>query len=200
MVYYRILNIISCAIQQDLLIYFIYSILSLLIQTPNVFLPHFPFVSHNFVFYICESIFWKYVYLYHTLDSTNKWYHIFVCLFLIYFLRTISRPFMLLQIALFHSFLWLSSIPMYHIFFTHSFRASLVAQLVKNLPAMRETGFNPWVRKICWKRERLTTLVFWLGEFHGLYSLWGRKESDITEWLSLHFTSFRLHLYLGYCE
>ena len=70
---------------------------------------------------------------------------------------------------------------MYHIFFTHSFRASLVAQLVKNLPAMRETGFNPWVRKICWKRERLTTLVFWLGEFHGLYSLWGRKESDITE-------------------
>ena len=26
---------------------------------------------------------------------------------------------------------------MYHIFFTHSFRASLVAQLVKNLPAIK---------------------------------------------------------------
>ena len=28
-----------------------------------------------------------------------------------------------------------------------------MAQTVKNLPAMRETGFNPWVRKILWRRE-----------------------------------------------
>ena len=55
--------------------------------------------------------------------------------------------------------------------------ASLVAQLVKNLPAMRET----WVRKIPWRRERLPTPVFWPGEFHGLYSPWGHKESDTTE-------------------
>ena len=26
------------------------------------------------------------------------------------------------------------------------------------------------------------------GEFHGLYSPWGHKESDMTEQLSLHFT------------
>ena len=32
---------------------------------------------------------------------------------------------------------------------------------------------------------RLTTPVFWPGEFHGLYSPWGRKESDTTEWLPL---------------
>ena len=31
----------------------------------------------------------------------------------------------------------------------------------------------------------LCTPVFWPGEFHGLYSSWGRKESDMTEWLSL---------------
>ena len=30
-----------------------------------------------------------------------------------------------------------------------------------------------------------TTPVFWPGEFHGLYSPWGCKESDMTEWLSL---------------
>ena len=31
--------------------------------------------------------------------------------------------------------------------------------------------------------ERLPTLVFWPGEFHGLlHSTWGRKESDPTEW------------------
>ena len=59
--------------------------------------------------------------------------------------------------------------------------ASLVAQLVKNPPAMQETGFG----KIPWKRERLPTPVFWPGEFHGLYRLWGRKESDMTEQLSL---------------
>ena len=44
-------------------------------------------------------------------------------------------------------------------------RASLVAQLVKNSP-----GFDPWVGKIPWRRERLPTPVFWPGEFHGLYS------------------------------
>jgi hypothetical protein len=39
-------------------------------------------------------------------------------------------------------------------------RASLVAQTVKNLPEMREMGFDPWVRKIVWRRERLSIPVF----------------------------------------
>ena len=47
------------------------------------------------------------------------------------------------------------------------------------------TGFDPWVGKIPWRRERLYTPVFWPGEFHGLYSPWGHKESDITELLLL---------------
>ena len=38
---------------------------------------------------------------------------------------------------------------------------------------------------VVWKRERLPTPVFWPGEFYGLYSPWGRKESDTTERLSL---------------
>ena len=45
-------------------------------------------------------------------------------------------------------------------------------------------GFNPWVGKVPWRRERLATPVFWPGEFHGLYSPWGRKESDTTERLT----------------
>ena len=40
--------------------------------------------------------------------------------------------------------------------------ASLVAQLVKNPPAMRRPGFSPWLGKIPWRRERLPTPVFWL--------------------------------------
>ena len=39
-------------------------------------------------------------------------------------------------------------------------RASLVAQLVKNLPAMQETPVDSWVGKIRWRRDRLPTPVF----------------------------------------
>ena len=39
-------------------------------------------------------------------------------------------------------------------------QASLVAQLVKNLPSMWETWFNSWVGKICWRRDKLPTPVF----------------------------------------
>ena len=63
--------------------------------------------------------------------------------------------------------------------------ASPVAQLVKNLPECGRPEFDPWVGKIPWRRERLPTPVFWPREFHGLYSRWGCKESDMTEQLSL---------------
>ena len=62
---------------------------------------------------------------------------------------------------------------------------SLVAQLVKNPPAMWETWLDPWVGKIPCRREQLPTPAFWPGEFHGLYGPWGLKESDTTEQLSL---------------
>ena len=39
-------------------------------------------------------------------------------------------------------------------------RASLVVQLVKNLPAIQETWFNSWVEKIPWRRDGLPTTVF----------------------------------------
>ena len=68
------------------------------------------------------------------------------------------------------------------LFFSFVTEASLVAQLVKNLPAMWET----WVGKIPWRRERLPTPVFWPGEFpHKEFTNLTRKESDTTEQLSL---------------
>ena len=43
---------------------------------------------------------------------------------------------------------------------------------------------------IClWRRKRPSPPVFWPREFHGLYSPWGHKESDMTEWLSLYFSN-----------
>ena len=67
----------------------------------------------------------------------------------------------------------------------------LVAQTVKCLPTIRETGFNPWVRKI-WRRKWQPTPVFLLGKSHGWrnlvgYSPWGHKASDTTEQLHFHF-------------
>ena len=52
---------------------------------------------------------------------------------------------------------------------------SLVAQLVKNPPAMQETWILSLDWKIPWRRERLPTPVFWPGEFHGLYSPWNHR-------------------------
>ena len=43
--------------------------------------------------------------------------------------------------------------------------ASLVAQLVKNCLQCGRPGFDPWVGKIPWRRERLPTPEFWPGEF-----------------------------------
>ena len=61
--------------------------------------------------------------------------------------------------------------------------------VVKNLPAnvgdMRHR-FDPWVRKMPWRRNWQPTPVFLPGEFLGQkslpgYSLWGRKELAMTE-------------------
>ena len=62
----------------------------------------------------------------------------------------------------------------------------LVAQMVKNLPALWDTWFSPWVGKIFWRREWQPTPVFLPGESHGQRSLagygpWGLKESHTTE-------------------
>ena len=54
---------------------------------------------------------------------------------------------------------------------------SLVAQMVKNPPAMQETWFDPWVWKIPWRRAWQPTPVFlprespWTEEPDGLQSM-----------------------------
>ena len=63
--------------------------------------------------------------------------------------------------------------------------ASLVAQLVKNPPAMQETWVQSLGWKITWRRETLPTPVFWPKGLHGLSSLWSHKDSDVTERLSV---------------
>ena len=63
--------------------------------------------------------------------------------------------------------------------------ASLVAQLVKNLPAMRET----WIQSLGWgdplekRKATHSSILAW--RIHGLYSPWGHKELGMTERLSL---------------
>ena len=66
----------------------------------------------------------------------------------------------------------------------HNNGVSVVAQMEKNPPATQETR----ARSLGWedplRRERLPTPVFWPRELHELYSPWGFKESDMTEWFS----------------
>ena len=53
----------------------------------------------------------------------------------------------------------------------------------------RRRGFDPWVRKIPWRRKWQPTPVFLPGKSHGWrslagYSPWGHKEPDMTEKLN----------------
>ena len=55
----------------------------------------------------------------------------------------------------------------------------------------RRQRIDPWVRKVPWRRKWQPTLVFLPGESHGQRRLvgsspWGRKESNVTEWLNTH--------------
>ena len=64
--------------------------------------------------------------------------------------------------------------------------ASLVAQTVKNLPAMQEIQFQSLGWEDPLEKEMATHSIFLPGEFHEQrsladYSPWGRKESDMTD-------------------
>ena len=72
----------------------------------------------------------------------------------------------------------------------HSNQASQVALVVKDPSAnagdVRRWGFDPWVRKISWRRKWQPTPVSLPGKCHGQrslvgYSPWGCKKSDMTE-------------------
>ena len=77
--------------------------------------------------------------------------------------------------------------------------------MVKKLPANaedRRRGFNPWLRKMPWRRKWQPTLVFLPGKSHGQKSLvdcssWGCKESDTTE--CSHKTSQDGYIYIYIC-
>ena len=79
-----------------------------------------------------------------------------------------------------------------------SLKPSLVAQTVKNPPAMPET----WVRFLGgedpWRKADQLTPVYLPGKFHGQrsligYSPWGYKELDVTELTHTPLLVFRDH-------
>ena len=63
--------------------------------------------------------------------------------------------------------------------------------VVKNLPAVQETRFDPRARKIPWRRKWQPIPIFLPGKSHGQrslvgYSPWSWKESNTAEWITLH--------------
>ena len=71
--------------------------------------------------------------------------------------------------------------------------ASLVAQMVKRLPAMREIRVrflgweDPLEKEMAIYSSTLAWKIPWMEEPDRLYSPWGHKESDTTERLHFHF-------------
>ena len=58
--------------------------------------------------------------------------------------------------------------------------ASLVTQLVMNPPAMQKTWVQSLGLEDPLEKGMAAHSIFRPGEFHGLYSLWGHKELDMT--------------------
>ena len=55
-----------------------------------------------------------------------------------------------------------------------------------NAGKLKDRGFDPWVKKIPWRKKWQSIPIFLPGEFHGKrslagYSPWVLKESDTTE-------------------
>ena len=69
-------------------------------------------------------------------------------------------------------------------------RASLMAEMARNLPVMQEIQVqslgqkDPLEKGMATHSSILAKRIPWTEETGGLYSPWGRKESDMTEWLA----------------
>ena len=78
-------------------------------------------------------------------------------------------------------------------FSTTSKGASLVAQTLKNLPTMQEAWIqslgqeDPLEKGMATHSNILAWRIPWTEEPGRLYSPWGSKVSDTTEWLAIHF-------------
>ena len=78
------------------------------------------------------------------------------------------------------------------------FMASLVVKAVKNPPSMQETqilslGWEDLLEKgMASHSSILVWRILWTEEPGGLYSPWDRKESDMTEQLTLSLFSLRV--------
>ena len=104
----------------------------------------------------------------------------------------LTKYFMLLEMYIFFNFLLIFSFE-YKILaslLSNTYGASLVTQTVRICLQCRRLRFDTWIRKILWRRKWLPTPVFLPRKFYGQrslagYSLWGRKESDTTNRLTL---------------
>ena len=89
--------------------------------------------------------------------------------------------------------IWIGRGGGYHLAHSSQFHSSLCNEWLSGICFQcrrHRCRFNPWVRKIPWRKRWQPTPVFLLGEVHGQrslvgYSPWGRKESGTTEQLHM---------------
>ena len=160
----------------------------------------------SWLIYISLHIFEQYFYISTFWSLTYKYY---ILIFLSYGRLGFSIPYLLT-----HTFLYSSSL--YHCIInliTMQFHYAISKEKISSL--CHAVSYNCWGFPYCSAGKESTcnvrdlglipgfgrspgegkgyTPIFWPGEFHGLYSQWGHKELDRTEWLSLisqHFVSW----------
>ena len=116
-----------------------------------------------------------------------------ICLCLIYFIWQSLGPSVLLLMTLFHSFLWLSDVRLY-------------IGLPWKLSDKEHTSQFRRHRSLGWEDPQEDTAIHssilaweipWTEEAGGLYSPWGCKESDMTDWTpstNTHTYTHKAHL------
>ena len=77
----------------------------------------------------------------------------------------------------------------------------MVKNPLANAGDLRDTGSDPWVRKILWRRAQQPTLVFLSGKFHGQrrllgYSPWG-CNGVAKSWTQLKQLSMHAHMHFS---
>ena len=89
---------------------------------------------------------------FHCISLTSEEVTSFLCLLNIHVFSSINFV-PILCLVFFH-------IKFFYLLFHMIWKWTFSSQLVKNPPACRRPRFNSWAGKICWRRDRLSTSVF----------------------------------------
>ena len=153
--------------------------------TADRFFTHWVIGEAHSIIYVYSILLWNHEYFFDTLNHNPVLFHLFADQII---LTLVIRS----SFKLTHESLWHAS---YFVFTSLTFGSQGFPGSSDGKSVCQQCGrpgFDPWVRKIPWRRQWQPTPVFLPGKFHGRRSLVGyspqsHKESDTTEQLHFQF-------------